>query len=175
VATVAFAEELDAKAIAGPLLGALALGSLLAGFGAGTLHWRSSNATRFRWGMLGLAVSAVPLPFVESFWMMGVVLFIAGFAISPTLIASVAWIEETVPPRRLTEGISIMTTGMYVGLAPGAAAVGAVIDRHGASASYWVPVLAAALGAVVAAGTVLVPTAPTKLSPAEPSPSESSG
>jgi MFS family permease len=175
VATVAFAEELDAKAIAGPLLGALALGSLLAGFGAGTLHWRSSNAARFRWGMLGLAVSAVPLPFVESFWMMGVVLFVAGFAISPTLIASVAWIEETVPPRRLTEGISIMTTGMYVGLAPGAAAVGAVIDRHGASASYWVPVLAAALGAVVAAGTVLVPTAPTKLSPAEPSPSESSG
>lgn len=161
VATVAFAEELGSKAASGPVLAIFALGSLLAGLISGTVHWQSSNASRFRFFMVALAVAVVPLPFVESLVLLGVVLFLAGFGVSPTLIASVAWIEETVPPRRLTEGISIMTTGMYVGVAPGAAVVGAVIDSHGASTSFWVPVAAAAVGALVALGTLLVrPRAP---------------
>lgn len=155
VATVAFAEHLGSKASSGPLLAVLALGSLLAGFVSGTVHLRSSNAARFRGGMTALALALVPLPFVGSILLMGLVLFLAGFTIAPTLIAIVAWIEETVPTRRLTEGISVMTTGLYVGLAPGAAAVGAVIDRYGASASYWVVLAAAWLGALVALGTLL--------------------
>lgn len=157
VATVAFAEELGAKAASGPLLAVMALGSLLAGLVSGAIHWRASNPTRFRWGMAALAVAVLPLPFVEGFVLMAVAVFVAGFAISPTLIASVAWIEETVPARRLTEGISITTTGMYAGIAPGAAAVGAVIDRHGASASFWVPVAAAVAGALVALATLALP------------------
>jgi MFS family permease len=173
VATVAFADEMGAKTVSGPLLAAVALGSLLSGLFSGAVAWRSSNAARFRVGMLLLAVSLVPLPFVEDFWVLAVILFVAGLTISPTLIASVAWIEETVPPRRLTEGISIMTTGMYVGLAPGAAGVGTVVDRYGASASYWVPVAAAAVGVVVAAATVLL----VRRGPAAvvPSPSGSRG
>jgi predicted MFS family arabinose efflux permease len=76
----------------------------------------------------------------------------------------VGWIEESVPPRRLTEGIAVTMTGMYVGIAPGAAVVGAVVDRHGASASFWVPVVATWLGAAVALGTLLVPTRPGRAS-----------
>jgi hypothetical protein len=158
VATVAFSDELGAKAASGPLLAVLALGSLLAGFASGTVRWRASNGTRFRRGMTFLAVGLVPLPFVGGLVVLGLVLFVAGFAIAPTLIAGVAWIEETVPARRLTEGISMLTTGLNLGLAPGAAAVGSVIDRHGASASFWVPVLAAGVGALVAAATVLTRT-----------------
>jgi predicted MFS family arabinose efflux permease len=111
---------------------------------------------------VALAAATLPLPFVEGFVLMGVVLFLGGVAVSPILIASVAWIEETVPPRRLTEGISIMTTGLYVGLAPGAALVGAVVDRAGASASFWVPVVAAALGALIGLATLLVPARPRR-------------
>jgi MFS family permease len=168
VATVAFSEELGTKAASGPMLGLFALGSLLAGFVSGTITWRTSNATRFRRGTLALAVSLVPLPFVEGFLLLGVVLFVAGFAISPTLIAIVAWVEETVPTRRLTEGISIVTTGIAVGVAPGAAVVGEVIDRHGASASFWVPVVSAGAGALVAFATVLLParrSQPASVSP----------
>ncbi len=155
VATVALAEELGAKAASGPVLAVFALGSLLAGLVSGTVQWQSSNASRFRFFMAALALAVVPLPFVDSLVLLAVVLFVAGFGVSPTLIASVAWIEETVPSGRLTEGISIMTTGMYVGIAPGAAAVGAVIDRHGASASFWVPVAAGVVGALVGLGTLL--------------------
>lgn len=159
VATVAFAEELGSKATSGPLLAFFALGSLLAGFVSGMVRWRSANATRFRWGTVALATALVPLPFVGGFLLLGTVLFIAGLAIAPTLIAIVAWVEESVPAQRLTEGISIVTTGMAVGVAPGAALVGSVVDRHGASVSYWVPVVAAWLGAAVAVATSLLPAA----------------
>lgn len=157
VAVVAFTEELGVKPLSGPLLAALAVGSGLAGFVSGTIAWRSSTATRFRVGAVALAAAVLPLPFLGSLWPMAGVLFLVGLSVSPILIASVAWIEETVPARRLTEGISIVTTGLYVGLAPGAALVGTVIDRSGASASFWVVVAAGALGALIALGTLLRP------------------
>ena len=60
----------------------------------------------------------VPLPFVHGFVLLGVFLFLTGFAISPTLIASFAWIQETVPPERITEGITLFTTGLARGPRP---------------------------------------------------------
>ncbi len=156
VSTVAFSEELGNKAAAGPLLATWALGSLLSGLITGAIQWRSSNAVRFRWAMLALALLMTPLPFVENLFVMAAMLFVAGFAISPTLIASVALVEETVPAGRLTEGISIMTTGLAAGVAPGAAVAGVVIDGYGASASYWVAAVAGFAGVALAFGTTLV-------------------
>ncbi|QNN52987.1 MFS transporter [Nocardioides mesophilus] len=150
VATVAFAEELGRKPLSGFLLGVWALGSLLAGLVVGAVRLRAGSAARFRWGLLSLALLMTPLPFVQSLWLMTVLLFLAGFAISPTLIASVAWVEETVPSSRITEGIAITTTGLAAGVAPGAAVVGVVIDAYGASVSYWVPAAAGFVGAAVA-------------------------
>jgi MFS family permease len=153
VATVAFAEELGARAMAGVLLAVFSLGSLLSALAYGTIHWRSTNATRFRWGITALALALTPLPLLDGFAVTGVTLFVAGFAISPTLIASVTWIEQTVPSSRLTEGISIWTTALAAGVAPGAALAGVVIDRSGASASYWVVVGAGLGGALIAWAT----------------------
>ncbi len=96
--------------------------------------------------MVALGLLMLPLPFVDGFVLLAVFLFLAGFAISPTLIASFAWIEESVPSARLTEGITLFTTGMAAGLAPGAALVGLVVDSAGASASYWVTAAAGAAG-----------------------------
>jgi predicted MFS family arabinose efflux permease len=150
VATVAFSDEHGNRGLSGLLLAIWALGSLLAGVVTGAVQMTASNATRFRWAMLALAVLMVPLPFLDSFVLMAVFLFLAGFAISPTLIASMAWIEESVPPGRLTEGISLFTTGLGVGIAPGAAVVGMVVDASGASASFWVTVVAGLVGAALA-------------------------
>lgn len=150
VATVAFSEELGAKTASGPLLAVWALGSLMSGLITGAVHWRTDNASRFRWGTLVLAGSILPLPFVGGFPVMVAVLFVAGFAISPTLIAMTAWIEEIVPTSRLTEGMAITHTGIAAGIAPGALASGIVIDRVGASASYWVPAAAGAIAFLAA-------------------------
>ena len=153
VATVAFSDEQGAKPLSGLLLAIWALGSLLSGVITGALRLRASNAARFRWGMLALGLLMLPLPFVDGFVLLAVFLFLSGFAISPTLIASFAWIEETVPPGRLTEGITLFTTGLGAGLAPGAALVGLVVDASGASASYWVTAAAGLVGATLAFAT----------------------
>lgn len=150
VATVAFAEELEAKAVSGVLLAIWALGSLVSGLVTGAVTWKADNATRFRRGILALALSVVPLPFLVGFPLMAAVLFVAGFAISPTLIAMMALVEQIVPAARLTEGMSIVHTGMAAGIAPGAAAAGLAIDRWGASPSYWVAIAAGLVGAVAA-------------------------
>jgi MFS family permease len=150
VATVAFSDEHGNRALSGLMLALWALGSLLAGVVTGAVQMAATNAARFRWAMLALAVLMVPLPFVHSFLLLAVFLFLAGFAISPTLIASMAWIEESVPQGRLTEGISLFITGLGVGIAPGAAVVGRVVDASGASASFWVTVVAGLLGAALA-------------------------
>jgi MFS family permease len=153
VATVAFSDEMGAKPLSGLMLALWALGSLLSGLVTGAVHLRASNASRFRWGMLALGLLMLPLPFVSGFVLLAVFLFLSGFAISPTLIASFAWIEESVPPGRLTEGITVFTTGLAAGLAPGAALVGLVVDSAGASASYGVTAVAGLLGAGLAFAT----------------------
>lgn len=150
VATVAFSEDLGAKAVSGPLLAVWALGSLLSGVVTGAVGWRLANPVRFRRGTVALALSMLPLPFVTGFAVLAAVMFVAGFAISPTLIALTAWVEEAVPQARLTEGMAIVHTGMAGGIAPGAIVAGTVIDHVGAGASYWVPVTAGALGVVSA-------------------------
>ncbi len=150
VATVAFSEELGSKALSGPLLAVWAAGSLLSGVVTGAVTWKAANATRFRWGILGLALSMVPLPLVGSFLVMAGVLFLAGFAISPTLIALTAWVEEVVPSARLTEGMAIVHTGIAGGVAPGAVLAGTIIDNAGASPAYLVPLGAGALGVLAA-------------------------
>ncbi len=173
VATVAFSDEQGNKALSGLMLAIWALGSLLAGVATGAVQMAASNETRFRWSMLALAVLMVPLPFVDSFLLLAVFLFLAGFAISPTLIAAMAWIEECVPPGRLTEGISLFITGLGVGIAPGAAVVGMVVDAAGASASFWVTVVAGVVGAglaFVAAAVSRGRRAPTGWSGSSPPP-----
>ena len=57
------------------------------------------------------------------------------------------------PRGRITEGMTLFTTGLGAGLAAGAALVGIVVDRSGASISFWVPVGLGLLGATVALST----------------------
>ena len=150
VATVALSDELGATSRSGLMLGTWAVGSLVSGVIVGAVQVRAPNAARFRLGMLALGLLMLPLPFVGGFASLAAFLFLSGFAISPTLIAAFAWIEETVPAGRITEGITLFTTGLGAGLAPGAALAGLVVDRSGASTSFWVPAAAGLLGATVA-------------------------
>ena len=150
VVTVAFARERGHPVATGWLLAAWAFGSLLAGVITGAVRWRSSVHRRFRIGMGLMALTMLPLPFIPSLGLMAMTLFVAGFAISPTLVASMSLVERIVPQSRLTEGIAWVTTGLAAGLAPGAAIAGRVVDAFGTSAGYLVSVAAGLLGAVVA-------------------------
>ncbi|MFA6574696.1 MAG: MFS transporter [Nocardioides sp.] len=159
VATVAFAEEQDGKAFAGPLLALWAAGSLIAGVLSGAITWRRGPAYRLRWGALAMTVAMVPLTFIDSLLVMGAVLFVAGFAIAPTLIATMSLCERVVPPSRLTEGMAFLQTGLVAGVAPGAALAGVLVDNYGASTAYLVPVAGGVLALLAAQAirTTVVP------------------
>jgi MFS family permease len=150
VTTVAFAQEHGHRAASGGLLALWALGSLASGVIAGAVRWRRGPALRVRVGSFAMAVAMAPLTLVGSIPMMGLALFVAGFAIAPTLIATMSLTEESVPRGRLTEGMAIMQTGLVAGVAPGATLSGLVVDHRGASAAYLVSVGAGLLAAVVA-------------------------
>jgi MFS family permease len=150
VSTVAFASSRGHPGYAGLLLALWAAGSLIAGVVTGLVDWGVSPATRLKWGSVGMAVAMVPMSLIGSLWVMGAWLFIAGFAIAPTIIAALSMVEQAVPKSRLTEGMAIVETAFVVGLAPGAAIAGPIIDAHGASRAYLVS-LAAGLVAAVAA------------------------
>jgi predicted MFS family arabinose efflux permease len=153
VVTVAFAQERGHESATGALLASWAFGSLIAGLVTGAVPWRSTARSRYRVGSVLLTAVMVPLPFVDGLWVMGATLFVAGFAISPTLVATVSLIDDTVPSQRLTEGITWVTTGLGLGVAAGAAVAGRLIDAFGASPAYWVSAVSGALAAAVAWST----------------------
>jgi MFS family permease len=157
VATVAFAEERGATKYAGVLLGLWSLGSLLSGVAVGAIGWRSGPINRMRWGAFTLALSLIPLSYVSNLPTMAGVLFVAGFAISPTLIGAASLIEQSVPTARLSEGLAVIHTGIAAGLAPGAAIAGHVIDAYGASPAYLVAVGSGVAGVLAAGFTKPVP------------------
>ncbi len=154
VTTVAFAEEFGATQWAGPLLALWAFGSLLAGVWYGAVQWRRDPGFRLAVGSVGMMVAMAPLPFIGSLGLMGAVLLVAGFAISPTLISAMSVIQVIVPRGRLTEGMSIAHTGLAAGVGAGAALAGALIDRSGSTGGYLVPVTSGAIAAL--SGTVIL-------------------
>lgn len=150
VTTVAFADEQGHKAAAGGLLALWALGSLLSGVVTGAVAWRRGPTVRVRWGAAAMALAMTPLFLVHSLPLMGLVLLVGGVSIAPTLVAALSLLEQSVPAARLTEGMSIMQTGLVAGVAPGATLSGIVVDGHGASAAYLVSVGAGLLAALAA-------------------------
>jgi MFS family permease len=153
VSTVAFASSRGLAGYAGLLLALWAAGSLIAGVITGIVQWRIGPAARLRWGAVGMAMAMLPLSVIGSMWVMGAWLFVAGFAIAPTIVASLSLVERAVPQSRLTEGMAIVETALVAGVAPGAALAGRIIDSHGASRAYLVSLVAGlvAAGAAFAA------------------------
>jgi predicted MFS family arabinose efflux permease len=133
---VAFAKEAGVLPYAGLILIAWSFGSLIAGAVTGAIIWRASPARRFRVGATMLALSLLPLPFVDHPVGVALLLILSGIAIAPTLIASVGVIQSAVDQTRLTEALAWNSTGMVAGVAVGAAAVGYVIDSSGAQAGF---------------------------------------
>ena len=147
VATVAFADDAGQKSVAGLMLGAFALGSMLAGLATGTLAWRRGPLTRARTGMALLAVGTISLPLLPGLTLVALALFLSGLALAPTLIALFSLIEAAVPRARLNEAMGFVQSGVGAGIAPGAWLAGVVSDDHGGSAAYCVCVVSAVLAA----------------------------
>lgn len=150
VIVVAFTTAHGHRGASGAVLAIWAAGSLLAGVVVGASAQPRDPLVRLRWSILALALLFVPLLFLPGIPWLAVGMFLAGVMISPTLIAAVNLIERDVPSSRLTEALTWTTTGMAVGVAPGAAIAGWTVDHHGASAGFVVPLAAGLVASAVA-------------------------
>jgi len=150
VVTVAFADEQGHKAAASLVLAVYALGSCLAGAVFGLLRLRGRPSARWLLGVCVMAVSMIPLQLAGNLPFLAVALFVAGLAVAPTMVTTMALVEQHVPRAQLTEGMTWTSTGLAVGVALGSWAAGWVVDVSGAQAGYAVPAVAGALAAAVA-------------------------
>jgi MFS family permease len=162
VATVAAAQHGGHKAAAGVLLAGFSLGSMVAGIVAGAIHWSTADHRRFQAGIGTLAVTMLVLPFLDNLLVLGVLLFLIGLTLAPSLIAVVSLLEASTPRSRLTEAMAVFQTGISAGIAPGAYLGGLMADHTSGSASYWVCV---GSGALTLAAALLCRPAPVATPP----------
>jgi predicted MFS family arabinose efflux permease len=131
LSTVDFAARSGHKPLAGFILGCYALGSGTGGLWYGARNWRAPA-----WQRLAVTLS-LTVAGVCTFWAMTnlavltVVIFLCGMTIAPSLIAGYSLLESTARPGRATEAMSWLATGISVGVACGATAVGFILDAFG--------------------------------------------
>jgi MFS family permease len=136
VITVAFAQEHGHRSAAGLLLGVYALGSMLAGLVFGAVRFAMPLPRKLLMFLTAMAVTAALLPLADGLWMLAGLLLLCGFSIAPTLITAFALLEDLVPAALLTEGLTVGTTGIAVGLTLGSSVGGPLIDGVGAQHAY---------------------------------------
>jgi len=146
VAVVAFANAQDWPASASFILAAYALGSMIAGLTFGALRVSLSIEKQFFVGVLVTAVTAVLPIFSPDVYILSGMLFVAGVSFAPTMVVVMSLGTIIVPPSRITEGLTWMTTGISIGVALGGVVSGLVIDVYGARAGF---------GVAIAAGIVM--------------------
>ncbi|MFB9775781.1 MFS transporter [Brevibacterium otitidis] len=150
IIAVAFAEEAGHKPMAGVLVSAMALGSLLAGIFYGVRTWKAPVQRRLAIALSCLAALTWPMLLASSMLAFGVTIFTVGLALAPSLIAAASVIQELAPPHRLTEALAWIGTSLGLGVAIGSAISGVVIDTLGAREALILPAVCATLAALLA-------------------------
>ncbi|MEU8382074.1 MFS transporter [Streptosporangium sp. NPDC048865] len=150
--TVAFAEERGAKPAAGLLLASFAAGSLVSGLWYGARQWSTPLSGRFVRSLGVFAAGLIPIMLIGDLRVMAGALFLAGLAISPTIITGYSLTERLVPAGLLTEGMSWISTSLGCGVAIGAWAGGRLTDAFGASNAYGFSFACALLAVVIGVG-----------------------
>ena len=150
VTAVAFAEMQGNKAAASLALSSYAAGSLVAGLAFGALKLKLPLGRQLLIAIVLAALTTLPLLIVGNITALAVVFFVAGVAVSPTIIISMALVEKLAPSSQLTEGMTWAITGINIGMAVGSSASGWTIDAFGAANGFWVSIVAGLLALVVA-------------------------
>lgn len=149
VSVVAFTAEHGRPEMAGVLLGIFSAGSMIAGLLYGAKLWTGPAWRRFVVGVAVLAVGSSLFLLVSSMAVMAAVMFVTGFAISPTIINGNALVHQTVHQTRLTEGLTWLSTGVNFGVSIGSSVGGAFIDAQGSRGGFLFVVGSGVLAVVV--------------------------
>ena len=153
VATVALADEAGQRAVAGLILAAYAAGSMASALVLGSRSGSASDERLPRQlliASLALLVVTLPLLLRPTVLALGLLVLLAGLAVSPVLITGFSLVEALVLPTQITEGLSWAISAIGLGVAASAAGTGWLVDRAGPQAGFLVTLGSAVLVAVVA-------------------------
>jgi MFS family permease len=141
VAIPAFADSAGSPGLSGLLLALWSLGSVVGGL------WLPRQ---YRLLLLGVTIGLAPLAWISSPWALGVLLFLGGTAIAPTLTVQNTLVGSMAPVHATTEAFTWLSTITVGASAIGAALGGALIEGPGGvPASLALATLGAALAVVV--------------------------
>ena len=150
VAVPAFADAAGNPGMSGLLLAVWALGSAGGGLWFGARVMSTSLPRQYRWCLLGVTVGLAPLAAVSSPWLLGVLLFLGGTAIAPTLTVQSSLVGSIAPASATTEAFTWLSTVSFGASAIGAAVGGALIEtRLGVAGALVLATLAGALAVLV--------------------------
>ncbi|MFI8192143.1 MFS transporter [Streptomyces sp. NPDC085946] len=153
VVTIAFADAQGHKAAAGAVLALQAAGSCAAGLVYGAVRPAGPARTRLVWCVAAMtALMTLPLlaaALTGSLLLLAGALLVAGMATAPTMVTTMALVQQWTPPGRLNEGMSLAVTGLLGGIACGSAVGGWTAEHASAAAGFGVPVTAAAVALLI--------------------------
>ncbi|MGY2083174.1 MFS transporter [Blastococcus sp. SYSU DS0539] len=154
VAIPAFADSAGRPGISGLLLAVWSLGSVAGGLWFGARVMSASLPRQYRWLLFGVTVGLAPLAWISSPWALGVLLFLGGTAIAPTLTVQSSLVGSLAPVHATTEAFTWLST-----ITVGASAVGAALGGALIEAPPGVPgaLVLACAGAAAAVVVTLVP------------------
>lgn len=138
VSMVAFCGQHHHRALSGLVLAAIAAGSAASGLVYGAIGWQASVLRRFRVQSVGFTLLPVTLLIATNVPVLALCAFVFGLGVAPALITMFGLVQQIVPARALTEGLSWIGTGLNVGYGAGAALVGGIADAHGARTAFLV-------------------------------------
>ncbi len=164
VAVIAAAKTLSGPTAGAPLFAVWGAGSLAGGLLATRLGGARAGAG-IAFVLCALTAGSFALiPAAGSLLALGVVLLVAGAAISPTEAALYAMVDDAAPEGTITEAFAWLATAIEVGGGVGAAGAGLLIDHAGATAAFALAGGAGALAVLTVllrAGTLTPPQTTT--------------
>jgi predicted MFS family arabinose efflux permease len=148
VAVPAFAKGQGNSALAGPILAALAVGSMVGGVIYGSRP-RALNGARYAKLSALQALLVAPLIFVDSTLALGVAMAGAGLVVAPLTTVGFGLTDVVTPAGTATEASSWVLTAYQFGLACGTAVGGALVEGPGTTSAFAVAAACAAFSAAV--------------------------
>ncbi len=159
VSMTAFTKAMGEPGLNGLMYGAFAAGNMIAGIVCGIVAWKTSPQRRLLLAYPLLVLATTPLWAAHAMVVLGAVGLVVGLCIAPSLITGYTLVEKLVPASARTEAFTWLTGAVGLGQAAGATVGGRLIDAHGASTGFLVPLggTAAALVVLLLARKALTP------------------
>lgn len=150
VGVPAIARAAEVPALAGVLLGTMAVGTVLAGLLAGLKSWRRPPLQRLAILQPVLALALAACAFVHPLGPLAAALTFPGAVLGILFLTAYVAINELAPHGSATRAFAWLITANNAGFALGAALAGALAD-HNPHAALWLAAIAALPGSAFAA------------------------